>query len=166
MMNPAGALKAASLTASRHASLCFAIRIKPQSEPSQTPDPPTQFVERPFSGIALFALMIVPLGGPATMAEAGWSGAKSKYKKSHRSKRYRSSRRRGKRVQERGYRARRGGYSYLSQDVINTYGGGRARYGGVNAYRDPFSDRQTNSGPFYYGLFFDSAIAPRGGDPP
>jgi hypothetical protein len=34
MMNPAGALKAASLTASRHGSLCFAIRIKPQSDPA------------------------------------------------------------------------------------------------------------------------------------
>jgi len=54
MMNPAGALKGASLTASRHGSLCFAIRIKPQTDPSQTPDPPTQFVEGPNIGDAMF----------------------------------------------------------------------------------------------------------------
>jgi len=119
-----------------------------------------------FLMIALFALMIVPTSGAVTTADAGWSGAKSKYKKNHRSRRYRSSRRRGKRARVRGYVARRGGYSYSPQDVINTYGGGRARYGGVNAYRDPFSDRQTTAGPFDHGFFFDSAIAPRGGDSP
>jgi hypothetical protein len=119
-----------------------------------------------FLAIALFASMIVPFGGPVSTAEAGWSGSKSKYKKSYRSKRYRSSRRRGKRARVKGYVARRGGYSYSSQDVINTYGDSRTRYGGVNAYRDPFADRQTNAGPFDHGFFFDSAIAPRGGDSP
>jgi len=71
-----------------------------------------------------------------------------------------------KNSQVRGYVARRGGYSYSVPDVINTYGNARTRYGSVNAYRDPFSDRQTTSGPFDHGFFFDSGIAPRGGDSP
>ena len=63
------------------------------------------------------------------------------------------------------YRARRiGFYSYTYRDVINTYGMSRARYGSMNSYRDPFVDRQTVNGPFDHGFFFDSGIAPRGGD--
>lgn len=68
--------------------------------------------------------------------------------------------------QVRGYVARRGGYSYSVQDTINTYGNARSRYGSINSYRDPFSDRQTNAGPFDHGFFFDSGAAPRGGDSP
>jgi hypothetical protein len=68
-------------------------------------------------------------------------------------------------VRSRGYR-RIGFYSYTYRDVINTYGMSRARYGSINSYRDPFVDRQTVNGPFDHGFFFDSGIAPRGGDAP
>lgn len=60
----------------------------------------------------------------------------------------------------------RGGYSYSEQDVINTYGDARGRYGAAISLRDPQMDRQTNGGPFDQGFFFDSAIAPRGGEAP
>jgi hypothetical protein len=70
-------------------------------------------------------------------------------------------------VMARAYRARRiGFYSYTYRDVINTYGMSRARYGSINSYRDPFVDRQTANGPFDHGFFFDSGMAPRGGDSP
>jgi hypothetical protein len=59
-----------------------------------------------------------------------------------------------------------GFYSYSYRDVINTYGMSRSLYGSINTYRDPFVDRQTAAGPFDHGFFFDSAIAPRGGDAP
>jgi hypothetical protein len=65
-----------------------------------------------------------------------------------------------------GYSVRRGGYSYGTADVVNTYGLTRNKYGIINSYRDPFVDRQTNSGPFDHGFFFDSGIGPRGGDSP
>jgi hypothetical protein len=65
-----------------------------------------------------------------------------------------------------GYAPRRGGYSYEFSDVINTYGQSRVLYGSTNSYRDPFLDRQTPSGPFDHDFFFDSGIAPRGGDSP
>ena len=69
-------------------------------------------------------------------------------------------------TQVRGFVGRRGGYSYQSNDVANTYNDSRTRFGSVNSYRDPFSDRQTIAGPFDHGWFFDSAVAPRGGDSP
>lgn len=72
--------------------------------------------------------------------------------------------RRGARV--RGYVARRGGYSYIWEDTINTYGDSRSKYGGASSLRDPSLDKQTNSGPFDHGFFFDSGVAPRGGDSP
>jgi hypothetical protein len=67
-----------------------------------------------------------------------------------------------------GYVGRRriGGYSYGREDVINTYGLTRGLYGSVNSWRDPFVDRQTTAGPFDHGFFFDSGVAPRGGDSP
>ena len=65
-----------------------------------------------------------------------------------------------------GFVQRRGGYSYSSGDVINTYSDNRSKYGSVNSYRDPMVDRQTSSGPFDHGFFFDSGIAPRGGNSP
>ncbi len=95
--------------------------------------------------------LLVPLAAQ-TPAEAGWRKGKAK------------SAYRGARVK--GYTKRRGGYSYSASDVANTAGDSRTRYGSVNAYRDPFSDRQTNAGPFDHGWFFDSAVAPRGGDSP
>lgn len=71
---------------------------------------------------------------------------------------------RGARVK--GYVARRGGYSYSAEDTVNTYGDSRSRYGSANSFRDPALDRQTAAGPFDHGFFFDSGIAPRGGDSP
>ena len=68
-----------------------------------------------------------------------------------------SNYRRGPQV--RGFIQRRGGYSYKIEDTINTYGAS-------NGYRSPFYDRQTSSGPFDNGFFFDSGISPRGGDSP
>jgi hypothetical protein len=73
-------------------------------------------------------------------------------------------RKRGVRV--RGYLARGGYYSYNDADVVNVYGGSRALFGSTNAYRDPFTDRQSIAGPFDHGFFFDSGIGPRGGDAP
>ena len=66
----------------------------------------------------------------------------------------------------RGFIQRRGGYSYGIADTINTYGDTRTTAGAVNSYRDPWSDRQSRNGPFDHGFFFDSGIAPRGGDSP
>lgn len=61
---------------------------------------------------------------------------------------------------------RGGGYSYSYADSVNTYGDSRTRYGGASVYRDPTLDRQTPSGPFDHGFFFDSAVQPRGGEAP
>lgn len=68
--------------------------------------------------------------------------------------------------QVRGFVQRRGGYSYYYADSINTYGSSRTVYGGSYLYRDPLLDRQTSAGPFDHGFFFDSGVAPRGGDSP
>lgn len=73
---------------------------------------------------------------------------------------------RKKGAQVKGYVARRGGYSYSQEDTINTYGDSRSKYGGTSFYRDPQLDKQTVSGPFDHGFFFDSAIGARGGDAP
>lgn len=104
--------------------------------------------------IAVAAILLTPISAP-TSADAGWRGSKGSSAK---------SRSRGAKV--RGFRQRRGQYSYNANDVANTYGDSRTRYGSVNSYRDPFSDRQTIAGPFDHGWFFDSAVAPRGGDSP
>ncbi len=66
----------------------------------------------------------------------------------------------------RRHAARRGGYSYSYEDAINTYGDSRGRYGSARSFRDPGLDRQTQGGPFDHGFFFDSGVAPRGGDSP
>lgn len=66
----------------------------------------------------------------------------------------------------RSYVVRRGGYSYSVEDVYNTYGDARTRYGSNNFYRDPLLDRQTSFGPFDNGFFFDSGVGPRGGNAP
>ncbi len=68
--------------------------------------------------------------------------------------------------QVKGYVERRGGYSYGYADSVNTYGDSRSNYGGASSYRDPMLDRQTNSGPFDHGFFFDSGTGPHGGDSP
>jgi hypothetical protein len=68
-----------------------------------------------------------------------------------------------KRMRVYGYVARRGGYSYWPEDVINTYGMSRSLYGSMNTYRDPSLDRQSPGGPFDHGFFFDSGMGPQGG---
>ncbi len=68
--------------------------------------------------------------------------------------------------QVRGFVQRRGGYSYYAADSLNTYGNSRTVYGGSYLYRDSRMDRQTSAGPFDHGFFFDSGVAPRGGDSP
>lgn len=104
--------------------------------------------------ISIAAALLIPISAP-TSVEAGWRKAKGSSAKS-----------RSRSAQVRGFRQRRGQYSYNSNDVANTYGNSRTRYGSVNSYRDPFSDRQTVAGPFDHGWFFDSGVAPRGGDSP
>ena len=54
-------------------------------------------------------------------------------------------------------RRRVGGYSYRASDVVNTYG----------SSPPPWADiKQTPSGPFDSGFFFDSGIGPHGGNSP
>ncbi len=66
-----------------------------------------------------------------------------------------------------GRAARRGGYSYQYSESINTYGDSRSLYGGASSLRDPTLDRQTSSGPFDHGFFFDSGVtSPNGGESP
>ena len=91
-------------------------------------------------------------------APAGEPGATSRAK---------SSAQRRVKPQVRGFVARRGGYSYTWTDTINTYGDSRTRYsGGANFFRDPNIDRQSSSGPFDHGFFFDSGIGRIGGNSP
>ncbi|HUS95965.1 MAG TPA: hypothetical protein VMX97_04410, partial [Hyphomicrobiaceae bacterium] len=75
-------------------------------------------------------------------------------------------RRSHRRPQVRGYVARRGGYSYLPEHTINTYSDSRSLYGSTNVYRDFSLGRQTPSGPFDHGFFFDSGMGRNGGDSP
>jgi hypothetical protein len=113
---------------------------------------------------ALAALALVGLAAPGEAADRR-AGATVATGASHQltNGRYTTSRP----IAARPYRARRiGFYSYSYRDVVNTYGMSRVRYGSLNSYRDPFLDRQTVNGPFDHGFFFDSAIAPRGGDAP
>lgn len=95
-------------------------------------------------------------------AEAGsrsrWSSAEGAHP--------RSDYYRGGGAKVKGYVQRRGGYSYTYEDTINTYGDARTIYGGVNIYRDLAADRQTAVGPFDHGFFFDSPVAPHGGQSP
>ena len=67
-----------------------------------------------------------------------------------------------------GTTERRGGYSYNQAQSINTYGDSRGKYGAADSLRDPNIDRQTNSGPFDHGFFFESGIGPgqHGGNAP
>lgn len=65
-----------------------------------------------------------------------------------------------------GYVKRRGGYSYNYSDSINTYGDTNSVFGGTAAYSDPYVDRQTLSGPFDSGYFFNSPTGPQGGSAP
>lgn len=114
--------------------------------------------------LALGALALIGLSSTGEAAERR-SGPSVATNASHQLTNGRYTRKRP--IAGRVYRARRiGFYSYTYRDVINTYGMSRAKYGSINSYRDPFVDRQTVNGPFDHGFFFDSAIAPRGGDAP
>ena len=112
--------------------------------------------------MALVGMLTLALAAP--IAEAGdrrvKSGASSSGGAHPTSRHYRS----GARVK--GYRARRGGYSYSYQDSINTYGDSRSNYGAASSLRDPMLDRQSTAGPFDHGFFFDSGTLPHGGDSP
>ena len=110
--------------------------------------------------LAAAAALLLTAGLPQP-AEAGKDGY-GKYRKGGYYG-YRPSRKFG-----RGRRssARRGGYSYEPEDTINTYGGSRTQFGSTNTYRDLSADRQTTSGPFDNGFFFDSGIEPNGGNSP
>jgi hypothetical protein len=68
--------------------------------------------------------------------------------------------------QVRGFVQRRGGYSYGASDVANTAGDSRVQFGSTNWYRNPYLDRQSRSGPFDHGFFWDSGVSPRGGNSP
>lgn len=109
----------------------------------------------------LTALLMIAV---APLAEAGdrhsKSGASSSGGAHPTSRHYRS----GARVK--GYRKRRGGYSYSYQDSINTYGDSRSNFGSASSLRDPMLDRQSPAGPFDHGFFFDSGTMRNGGDSP
>ncbi len=116
----------------------------------------------------ILALGAVALIGFGAGGEAGEPRAKKKAMATADATEHPKSAYYRKRARVYGYMGRRrvGGYSYSAQDVMNTYGLTRGLYGSMNSYRDPFVDRQTSSGPFDHGFFFDSGIAPRGGDSP
>ena len=79
---------------------------------------------------------------------------------------HRSSRHYRRGPQVRGYVKRRGGYSYSASDTINAYRDSRTLNGGANSYRFELYTRQTPSGPFDHGFFFDSGVGLHGGDSP
>jgi len=110
-----------------------------------------------FGVIALLASLVGGMG-PLFFAGAGMAG--EPLERAYGSHPARHHYRRAPAV--RGYVLERrvGGYSYGQEEIINTYGGlGRNLFG-------PFSDRQTPGGPFDSGFFFDSGVAPRGGESP
>lgn len=113
-----------------------------------------------FLCVATAAALLFGTALPGT-AEAGGSGY-SKYRKGG----YYGYRPYRKRPQVRGFVRRRGGYSYVPEDTINTYGDSRTVYGSTNVFRDQWADRQTASGPFDNGFFFDSGIGFNGGNSP
>lgn len=102
---------------------------------------------------ALAAVFGLTLAVEASADDSRSDGVKSSYA-------------RKRKPQVRGYVARRGGYSYVYFDSIDTYGSARTTTGGSRYYRDAQLDRQTRGGPFDHGFFYDSAASPRGGDSP
>jgi len=114
-------------------------------------------MKRFFLAIAVSASATLLVVGPGAMAQSSNGGGLS----NHPSSSYYRSKGRHHR-----HHRRRGGYSYSFSDTINTYGDARTAYGSTNSYRDPFLDRQSAAGPFDNGFFFDSAIAPHGGNSP
>ena len=113
--------------------------------------------------VASISVLVCAAFVPTAASAGGWSKDRSGAKSSgsHRSSRYY---RRSPKVK--GYRKRRGGYSYSVTDTINTYGDSRTLNGGANSYRFELYTRQTPSGPFDHGFFFDSGIGLHGGNSP
>ncbi len=109
-------------------------------------------------GFALSSMTAAAMPLKPTAPAAGVDGVQEAGSRKYR-------RRRGG-PQVRGFRQRRGGYSYAPQDTINTYGNNRSLFGGSNVYRDPQLDSQTRAGPFDHGFFFESGNAPNGGNAP
>lgn len=112
-----------------------------------------------------FVAVVLALSGawslaPATAGDRDWRGDSAEGGAHPKSSYYRKG------PQVKGYVERKGGYSYTYQESINTYGDSRSRFGGASSLRDPMLDRQTPAGPFDHGFFFDSGVAPRGGDSP
>jgi hypothetical protein len=117
-----------------------------------------------FACAAVAALVAV---APYSAAEAGEKAPRKTYSAKYGVKPVKKAYRGYRKPQVRGFYAdRRGGYSYSVPDTINTYGDSRSLYGATLMFRDPMLDRQTNAGPFDHGFFFDSGIAPRGGNSP
>lgn len=112
-------------------------------------------------GILLGAVLLLGTALPEPVSAGGWGSHKYRHGGGYYGMRLK---RRGPKV--RGYVARRGGYSYAPEDTINTYGDSRTVFGSTNSYRNYWEDRQTPSGPFDNGFFFDSGIEPNGGNSP
>ncbi len=105
--------------------------------------------------------MAIGLAAALSLPSPADADGQRKYQSKYQSSKYRK----GPAV--RGYVLRQGGgYSYIAEDVINTYGNNRTRYGSMDVYRNPMLDRQSQFGPFDNGFFFDSGINARGGDSP
>ena len=113
------------------------------------------------AAVALFALGTIPGAGAA---ESSRTVVPGQAVGEHRVTGHRYRKR--TRTYVRGYVVRRGGYSYYAADSINTYGDSRSLYGGTQYFRHWHYDRQSLSGPFDHGFFFDSGVHPRGGDSP
>lgn len=111
-------------------------------------------------GMAVAALALIGLAPDVGVSSAQAQGSSAQPAEHPSANAYRK---RGPQV--RGY-VLRGGYSYGREDSINTYGDSRSRYGGASFYRDTMLDRQSRSGPFDHGFFFDSAIGRGGGNAP
>jgi hypothetical protein len=115
--------------------------------------------------VALLAMS----GSPSVVGErvtALANGKKAAPAKSVRPKAGSARHRARRATRVRGFVLRGGYYSYIDADVINVYGGSRAKYGSTNTYRDFLVDRQTTAGPFDNDFFFDSGIGPRWNDSP
>lgn len=106
--------------------------------------------------LSAIAIMIAGVSA-VTPATAGSRSSGATGEGAHPSSKYY---RKGTRV--RGYSRRVGGYSYTKEDTINTFGDSRSNYGGATSLRDSRLDRQTTSGPFDHGFFFDSGIGSHG----
>ena len=93
---------------------------------------------------AFFGLAAVD--GDGRLGSGAWAGEPSGKKKAHRARK----------PQVRGYAARDGSSPEEIARYFQLYGG----------YIDPEINKQSPGGPFDSGFFFNSGIAPNGGDSP